>query len=78
MSRCPGSFRLCPDFQTLAPVLKVVAPVYRTPRLLRNLLPKSNLCKMVGTARCTVRSSQRDDPTATFNHQPSIVNIQLP
>ncbi len=74
VSRCPGSFRFCPDSQTVAPVLKAVALISGAPRLFRNLLPQSNLRKMVGTARCAVRSSQRDDPTATFNLQPSTLN----
>jgi hypothetical protein len=49
-SRCPELvngrpefFGHCPGFQTLAPFLKVVAPIAGTPRLFYNLLPQSNL-----------------------------------
>jgi hypothetical protein len=74
MNRCPDGFRLCPENQAPAPFLKTVAPIYRTPRLFQNLLPPSNLHDLVGTARCAVRSSQRDDPTPTFNLQPATNN----
>jgi hypothetical protein len=43
MSRCPGGFRFCPEFLTLTPVLKAVAPISGAPRLLHNSLPPSNL-----------------------------------
>jgi hypothetical protein len=67
VNRCPGFFRHCPEFQTLAPFLKATAPISWMFRLFFNLLPVSNLHKLVGTARCAVRSSQRDDPTITLN-----------
>ena len=51
MSRCPGSFRLCPDFQTLAPFLKAIAPISGAPRRFCNLLPQSNLHKIAAKTR---------------------------
>jgi len=51
VSGCAGSFRLCPDFQTVAPFLKAFAPIYGAPRRFCNLLPQSNLHKIAAKRR---------------------------
>jgi hypothetical protein len=64
-----------PIFPRVSPSFPATFPNFSPAALVSNGLFHSHLCQnTVGTARCAIRSSQRDDLTTTFNHQPSTKN----